>query len=124
MPFQIQVEAAIIRITFTGDANKSELADALIELERLEADLERVPDRLTDLTGLKDRDWSFSTVFPVTEDRRKRVFPNKFRSAIVAPTPAAYGYARMFQTLNDNPQIDIQVFKTKDEAEKWLASEP
>ena len=34
------------------------------------------------------------------------------------------GIARMFQTLNDNPQISIRIFTNAAEAMSWLQGEP
>jgi hypothetical protein len=44
------------------------------------------------------------------------------KSAIVAPMPVQVGFARMFQILNDHPQIEVQLFATLAEAEAWLVS--
>jgi hypothetical protein len=33
-----------------------------------------------------------------------------------------YGFARMFQMLNDNPRIQIRIFGTAEEAVEWLRS--
>jgi len=121
MPFQIQIDAEIIRIIFSGKITKDEFIDLLKELTRVELDFECIPDRLTDMSGVTEWESGFTTMNDVAAKRRARVFPNKFKSAIVAPNPADYGIARMFQTLNDNPQIEIQIFKSTAEAEGWLA---
>lgn len=121
MPFQIQFDAPILRITFSGIVTKADFTGLLSEVRRLEADFERVPDRLADLSGVTEWESRFQTTYDVASLRRAEAFPNKFRSAIVAPTPVTFGIARMFQTLNDNPQIEIQVFNTRAEAEEWLA---
>jgi hypothetical protein len=122
MPFQIQVDATILRITFSGHVTDAEFINSLIELQHLERGLGHVPDRLTDLTAVQEWEPKFSTTLDVTKARRSQVFPNHFRSAIVAPAPETFGVARMFQTLNDNPQIAIQVFETLTAAEGWLAA--
>jgi hypothetical protein len=120
MPFQIQIDAPIIRITFSGNVTRAEFVDLLKELSRVESDFNRIPDRLTDMSGATEWESGFTTTSDVAAKRRAQTFPNKFKSAIVAPSPAAFGIARMFQTLNDHPQIEIQVFKAKAEAERWL----
>ena len=122
MPIQIQADPALIRTNFSGNVTHAEFLDYFKELMRVESGFERIPDRLTDLSAVKQLDSSFSTMFDVTRVRRVQTFPNKFRSAIVATTAELYGVARMFQMLNDNPQIDVQIFKTMAEAETWLAS--
>ncbi len=48
------------------------------------------------------------------------VFPAPFKSAIVVNSDLTMGFSRMFQTLNDHPDIDIQIFKTIEDAEDWI----
>jgi hypothetical protein len=120
MPFRIQQHASLIRITFSGVVTKADLTESIGELARIEATCDPIPDRLTDLTGVVDRDWDPGKVLQAAKTRRAEEFPNPFRSAVVAPTPVAFGFARMFQTLNDHPKIEVRVFKTMADAEAWL----
>jgi len=48
---------------------------------------------------------------------------NSVRSAYVVRTRAYFGMVRMFQTLNDHPQIEIRIFAETEEAEAWLREE-
>ena len=122
MPIQIQADAGIIRITFSGNFTKAEIVELFRDLERLEAQFEHIPDRLTDLSGVGERETNFEAIWSVAYERTNRIFPNKFRSAIVAPDSMSLGFARIFQSLNSNPQIEIRIFSSKAEAESWLAS--
>lgn len=81
-----------------------------------------VPHRITDMTGITDFGIGFPDVLTLAETRRRLKFPNSFRSAIIAPRSEHYGVARMFQTLNDNPQIDIRIFMDKAAAHEWISS--
>lgn len=78
------------------------------------------PHRITDLSGVTDLQVDFNSVWQLAENRKNRQFPNAFKSAIVAPENYLMGYARMFQTLNDHPQITICVFKDRAAAQTWL----
>jgi len=49
---------------------------------------------------------------------------NYIKSAIVANNPSQFGFARMFQTLNDNPQIEIRIFPAAESAMEWLTATP
>jgi hypothetical protein len=53
--------------------------------------------------------------------RRQLRFPNPLKSAIIARNPQHLGYARMFQILNDNPQITIRIFSDETSASRWIA---
>jgi len=39
----------------------------------------------------------------------------------VASKPAQFGYARMYQTLNENPNIELELFINREKAMAWLA---
>ena len=45
------------------------------------------------------------------------------RMAIVAGTTVGYGLSRMFQTLADETDYEIEVFRKVDDALKWLERE-
>ena len=122
MPFQIQVDAQIVRVILTGYVTKAEMGELARETARLEASFEKAFDRLVDLAAVEQSDSDYETIAHLAKERQTRVFPLKFRSAIVAPNPLDYGCSRMFQTLSENPQIDRQIFKTREDAETWLAS--
>jgi hypothetical protein len=124
MPYQIQSKGQILRVTFSGHVTKDEFVDSGRELLSLRATLERQPDQLTDLSSIEKQDTDYALVQPVSRELREQVFSNTFRFAMVAPTPFSFGLARMFQSLVEHPQIHMRVFKSKDEAEKWLAREP
>jgi hypothetical protein len=51
------------------------------------------------------------------ERRRTQRFANSIKSAVVASRPVQVGFARMYQTLNTNPQVEIQIFAALAEAE-------
>ena len=100
----------------------------LKELEAITAEVERleesgtVGDRLTDLSELERIDVGFEEVFAVALKRALRPIRTPIRSALVASKPVQFGFARMFQMLNDNPRIQIRIFDNRPEAEQWLRS--
>ena len=53
--------------------------------------------------------------------RRKATFlKNSIKSAVVAPRPVSAGFSRMYQMLNDHPQVQIEIFGAEDDAVAWL----
>ncbi len=50
------------------------------------------------------------------------VFDAGTRRAIVAPSDVAFGLSRMFSTHAAGAGQNVEVFRTEDEAEAWLAS--
>lgn len=124
MPIQFKEEQAFIRLVFSGRITALDLLGALARLYAMELLRKHVPDRLTDLTGVTASDIRAEDIQAAANLRRKHRFPNRFRSAIVADKPALFGYARMFQILNDHPDITIQIFTDMAAAEAWLATPP
>jgi hypothetical protein len=119
------------RITFEGDLMLINLAGPMTnedfeELARLirevEVTLPCTPHRLTDISQLQEIHLTFQSMSDRIHLRKNLVFPNEFKSAIVAPEPLHYGVARMFQAVNNHHQIDIRVFRELAAARAWLAS--
>jgi hypothetical protein len=79
-------------------------------------------DRLIDLTALARVDVGFEEVFALAHKRAQRPITIPVRSGLVACKPVQFGFARMFQMLNDNPRIQIRIFGSREEAEQWLRS--
>ena len=122
MPYQLTEEAAFVRVVFFDDMTGHDLrslADLVAAIERERA---VAPNRLTDLSQITGAQLTYTNVFDFVEHRKRQQLANSVKSAIVAPRPVQLGFARMFQTLNDHPQIEIQIFPTLAEAEAWLAS--
>lgn len=80
-----------------------------------------IPHRVTDLRHIERLEVDFDGVYTLAVRRRALHFPNRFKSAIVAVELVAYGFARMFQTLNFHPQIVIALFPDDAEAMRWIA---
>jgi hypothetical protein len=122
MPYELLEESTFARLSFHGKIASQDLFSALRALEAIEARVPRVPDRLIDLTGITDIEFVAEDVFAVAERRRARRFPNRFKSALVAAQPVQVGYARMFQMLNEHPDIILEVFSRVGLAIHWLGS--
>jgi len=116
-------------VVMDGDLLLVRLTDAvtredLVALVSIVADLERgrdvVPHRITDMTGIRNFQVAYPDVQALADDRKARRFPNSLKSAIVVSTSAQMGMARMFRTINDNPQISIEIFEDEAAALRWL----
>jgi hypothetical protein len=122
MPFSLTAEPGLLRIVLFGEITRADLAslaDAVVEIERT---LVVMPNQLTDVSQVSGRDLIYFDMLALAERRRARTLPNLVKSAIVAPRPVDIGFARMFQTLSDNPQMEIRIFATLEAAETWLAT--
>lgn len=121
MAYHISIENNVLQIALTGRVTGSDLLRVVSETVNYERD-PVVPHRVTDLTKITTLDVSFPDVMTIAEQRRVLRFQNSFKSAIIAQQELHLGYARMFQTLNDNPQIYIKIFADRQAADRWLQS--
>jgi hypothetical protein len=116
-------EDGVLRIVMPATLTAAELdgiAAALTEIERSAA---VTPHRLVDMSGVTRFQVGFTDMFALAELRRAHPPANPIRSALVASTPVQVGFARMFQTLNDHPLVDVRIFPDVDSALAWLKGE-
>ena len=121
MPFEISDEGNFHSARLFGVLDPADLNAVMKEVHRLE-DEGLLRDRLTDLTALDRIDVGFEEVFALARERADRRVAAPIRSALVANRPVQFGFARMFQILNDNPRIQIRIFDNREEAQRWLHS--
>lgn len=124
MPYQLKLSPGLLHFTVSGVLTLEDLLAAARETQAIEATEPVTPHRLTDLSRVEDFDLTFSKMENFASLRRAAKFKNKVRSAIVAPSQVQLGFARMFQTLNDNPQTEIRIFPDQTEALAWLGVLP
>jgi len=124
MPIEILQEGKILLIVYSGTVTRTELVEMTGRLAKLEEGMERVPNRLADLTRLTHPAVTFADVLAFADQRRGLRFKNAFRSAVLAQGPVATGFAQMWQALNDHPQIAIEIFTDRRAALEWLAEGP
>jgi hypothetical protein len=122
MPYKITVENKVLRITMSGRVTGLDLDGLVTEAGNYEQNVDVVPHRITDMTGIVELAVNYPEVSALAEKRRELHFANRFKSAIIATCGQHLGYARMFQTLNDNPQITIRIFPDEASASEWIAS--
>jgi len=120
MTCYVALDGPIIRIVLSGTLSAADMLSVGQEVGELERTLAKVPDRIVDMSGVVATGFAFELTMEIARRRREQVFPNAFRSAILAPTRDSAGFARIFQVLSNNPQIEVQLFATLREAEEWL----
>ena len=94
------------------------------EVEKLESEAPMTPHRITDMTEVTAVNCQFDGMERMVRLRRAANLKNPIRSAIIATQTIQYGFARMFQTLNDNPRITINLFQDETTALAWLRAAP
>ena len=77
-------------------------------------------DRITDFRDVEVFNLQYASVSDFAKSRRQQAFPRVIKSALVADRPVAVGFARMYQTILNHPQIDLAIFPTMEEALAWV----
>ena len=118
--YEIQTERYGFSVRFRGVIGSEDLQKSCDEIEKLEGVPGISPDRLFDLSLVDATLFSYDVIAELARRRRAALLKNRVKSAVYAPTDLQFGYSRMFQELNDNPQIAVRVFRDLVAAEKWL----
>ena len=119
MPFEISRQDGYLLIRWFGSVEAADLEDMLRDLEQIE-DEATPPHRVTDFTEIADLKVAHPQVGAFAAARRERRLAAPIKSALVAQKPLHFGYARMFETLNDNESIEIRVFMSMAAALEWV----
>ena len=120
MPFEITGQGRFLYARLFGALTSDDLVTLAAEFQRLEDAGTASKDRITDVTDLGEVGIAFPDVLLLANRRRERQFTRRVKSPVVAPRPVHVGYARMYQTLNEHPQIDMRIVRSMDEALRWL----
>jgi hypothetical protein len=122
MALDIKFEDGLLCLMLRGCISSDDLLNAAALTAKIEDEAEVSPHRIVDLSLVEDMNLNFAAMHQLAETRKVAPLKNPVKSAILAPHPVQYGFARMFQTINKNPQITIQVFTTRQDAIGWLKS--
>jgi hypothetical protein len=121
MPYQYLNRGHYLYLRMLGVVTRQDLSGCVRELEDLDDASPVAPHRAVDLTGTEGFEVDFQATLSLAQRRRSRVLKNPVKSALIARRDIEIGFARMFQTLNDHPQIEIRIVKSVEEAEAWFA---
>lgn len=124
MAYSMQEEGNVLRAEFSGALSGSELHAFLDEVDAQLGPRDSWPHNLLDLRRVDLSSLGFGDVMSIAKRRESITPPNAIRTAILADSPTLIGFARMFQSLNHNPNITIQVFSDLAAAETWLRPQP
>ncbi len=121
MPFRIVQQDHYLHVVWCGVLTRADLGDLLRALPEAARLCGFRPDVLHTFDELTSGEIGAGDVHEFSLRRRRTPIPAMVKSAIVADTPFSRGMARMFQGLNRNPSIVMEVFPSAAEAVAWLA---
>ena len=120
MPLEIEIrsEERLVITRWIGSMGDRDLIDADDEFRKNPA-IKPEFDQLADLTLATEGGVSRQTLQVLTT--RAPAFSNTSRRAFVAPSDVTFGMARMFEQMRGEDAGEIRIFRSMEEAEKWLA---
>ena len=122
MPTRYEYDPAtrIVRIEISGEVREAELVDLA---QKLASDESFAPGHgeLVDLRGLRDTDVSAPALRQVAGIfARTDRYADRTRVAMCAPDDLAFGLSRMYEAFRESSGLQLRVFRTLGEAERWL----
>lgn len=122
MPFELTTSGGILFARVFGVFTAPELNQLATEIEIAEASHPSALDRITDLTAVERFEVGFRDIFFFAIRRSVLRFSRVVKSAIVVQEPVQLGIAHVYETLNENPQIQVRVLRSVIEAKVWFAA--
>jgi hypothetical protein len=120
MPFELTTPGAILFARIFGVFTPLELNQLATEAEIAEASQPISLDRITDLTAVERFEVGFREIYSFAIRRSKQRFSRVVKSAIVVHEPVQFGIARIYEALNENPQIELRILRNVAEATEWF----
>ena len=120
MPFRIKVNAPLIHVEGYGELVAADLPQMFAEMKRVAGPLRCPPRVLVTCDGVTAVNFEYANANAHSDRRSQLPMPGRVKSATVADRPLTLGVARMFMAINENPNLDMRVFPTLEEAMAWL----
>lgn len=121
MAYTFDSSKNIWRVTFSGTLTGGDLNGVLKQLAELDRTRPTVPNRFVDLTQVEGVAIGYPDMDHFTRGRREYTLANKVKTALVTSNSIQYGFARMFQTLLNHPQVSVRLFDDEKDALDWLS---
>lgn len=120
MPFSISILPDYVHVEWQGDLHNCDLQEVGRTLPGIAMQLGKVPNVLHTFDKVEALHLEFDAMHAHTRELSRAKLPNKSRSAFFCDRPISYGVARMMQSMNSNPDLQMEVFESLDKAIEWL----
>ena len=124
MPIRYTVdrERAVLVARASGDLTDADLLDYAMALQGDDTTSE-ARHELVDLRDIQSGDGVTSSGVRRLAEFWRDAGVSDGKLAIIAESPVSYGMSRMYQTLRDDGADRIEVFRSEEDAWKWLADD-
>ena len=119
MPYELSDETGILIIAMSGTLTRADLDALATDIITLERDGTHTPSRVADMRDLTDIAIGFPEMARFAEITRNRPLERPVRTGIVVANTLQRGFARMFQILNEHPQVTVAIFDDPVAARAW-----
>jgi hypothetical protein len=120
MPITTDYQGEFIVIRMSGSVSLPELLEHAEAIAVIEANQPVTPHRIAILPSGLVCDLSFAELHAFAAKRRVAPLKNPVKSAIVAGDAVQFGFARMYQSLNEHPRLQVEIFQSEPVALAWL----
>ena len=124
MPIRIEILPDYVHVSWYGKLVNQDLAVLSTEMPKIGEQLRKVPNVLHTFDEVEGMGLQFEAMHTHGRHLGRIKLPNPSRTASVCNNGLAYGMARMMQSLNHNPDLQMEVFSDMETALRWLKGEP
>jgi hypothetical protein len=122
MAYLVSYDGSLVLVQFSGTLTPEDLERVGNEIIAIERGGANTPHRLTDFRQITDTAVGYPEMSVLAERSRARPLDAHIRSALVVGRPVQMGFARMFQILNEHPQVTVRIFDDETSARVWIAT--
>ena len=122
MAFHVSFDGPTLVITVFGTMDAADLEGMIDNVLTVEKGGANTPHRLIDLRQVTDVAVGYQEMARLADIARTRPLNAMIRSCLLVRQPVQLGYARMFQILNDHPQVTVRIFDDEVTARAWLTT--
>ena len=123
MGFEFKSQVGYVLLRLYGKMEVRDLYEIAKHLDAAEQPGRPSPHRFIDMTEVEEVSLNFDNMHGFTSGRSGVKLKNMVRVAVVTKNIVQFGLARMFQTLNQQPQTEVSVFHDQETARRWLLDE-
>ncbi len=120
MPFTYTLEDGLVHFRWSGVLTLADLQSISEVMPAVARQLGRAPQVLHNFDAVTSCDFPPIAAYEHSQQRRGIPIPNPVKSATIATTSEIRAMARVFQAVNHNPNLRMEIFGSEAAARAWL----